>query len=560
MVKKFLNKTFTYKHYHLISTILIALIIAIFISKDRSLNIPDNIVFNTKDEPVFDTQAHLCDGYFTLQDDAGNVVWESENNWKVQDFIVCDIDSDGANEILLLTWKKGSFGRHLPFWVDKNDTETGQHIYIYEKREQNADKDGFLRASWMSSSLQDIINSWSFDNKTKLRVTYESGQVQYFSWIGWGLKAYELPSSKVTFTAVGDTIAHKQIYTYGAMYENNNYDFLYDNVKEKISDADLSAVVQETPFAEDKDFYNAVADDIEDNISDDIKSASQESNIKEQISRLYSEYPRFASPQGIAPSQEAAGFDIIACATNHMMDQGIEGIDRTYYAYKDDTNVIGILPSDRQESENYIVISKNGITIALFDYTYGINDLGIPSGYSNCINILSDEDKVKKDLETARQEADAVIVFVHWGEEYSSKITDYQKKWTDIFYESGVNVVIGSHPHVLEPYELIQREGGQQMLVYYSLGNFVSGQNEIERILGGMATFTLSKTVTQDGMTITLTDYDLEPIVTHQEKEGIYTAYFLRDYTDSLASMHRLNPSIAGLWVLYDDETKITID
>ncbi len=532
--------------------IIVTLLSAMFIIPNSKLTIPESIVFNSKSASVFNMNASLQNGHFELSDEGGAVVWKSDSSWKVQDFLICDIDNDSQYEILLLTWKKGSFGRHLPFWVDKNDTETGQHIYIYEKREQNADKDGFLRASWMSSSLQDIINSWSFDNKTKLRVTYESGQVQYFSWIGWGLKTYELPSSKVTFTAVGDTIAHKQIYTYGAMYENNNYDFLYDNVKEKISDADLSAVVQETPFAEDKDIYNAT--------EDDIKSTSQESKIKDQINRLYSEYPRFASPQGIASSQEAAGFDIIACATNHMMDQGIEGIDRTYYAYKDDTNVIGILPSDRQESENYIVISKNGITIALFDYTYGINDLGIPSGYSNCINILSDEDKVKKDLETARQEADAVIVFVHWGEEYKSDITDYQKKWTDIFYESGVNVVIGSHPHVLEPYELIQREGGQQMLVYYSLGNFVSGQNEIERILGGMATFTISKTVTQDGMTITLTDYELEPIVTHQEKEGIYTAYFLRDYTDSLASMHRLNPSIAGLWVLYDDETKITID
>lgn len=532
--------------------IIVTLLSAMFIIPNSKLTIPESIVFNSKSASVFNMNASLQNGHFELSDEGGAVVWKSSSSWKVQDFLICDIDNDSQDEILLLTWKKGSFGRHLPFWVDKNDTETGQHIYIYEKREQNADKDGFLRASWMSSSLQDIINSWSYDNKTKLRVTYESGQVQYFSWIGWGLKAYELPSSKVTFTAVGDTIAHKQIYTYGAMYENNNYDFLYDNVKEKISEADISSVVQETPFAEDKDFYNAVADDI--------KSTSQESNIKEQINRLYSEYPKFSSPQGIASAQEAAGFDIIACATNHMMDQGIEGIDRTYYAYKDDTNVIGILPSDRQESENYIVISKNGITIALFDYTYGINDLGIPSGYSNCINILSDEDKVKKDLKTARQEADAVIVFVHWGEEYKSDITDYQKKWTDIFYESGVNVVIGSHPHVLEPYELIQREGGQQMLVYYSLGNFVSGQNEIERILGGMATFTLGKTVTQDGITITLTDYELEPIVTHQEKEGIYTAYFLRDYTDSLASMHRLNPSIAGLWVLYDDETKITID
>ena len=92
------------------------------------------------------------------------------------------------------------------------------------------------------------------------------------------------------------------------------------------------------------------------------------------------------------------------------------------------------------------------------------------------------------------------------------------------------------------------------MLIYYSLGNSVSGQNEIERILGGMATFTINKTITQEGMTITFTDYDLEPVITHQEKQGIYTAYFLRDYTDSLASMHRLTPTIADLWMLYDEE------
>ena len=513
--------------------IIIILFSVIFIIQSSQLNIPDNIVFNSKNASAFDLNISLSDGHFKISDESGSAVWESDSKWKVQDFIVCDIDNDSQDEILLLTWKKGSFGKHLPFWVESNDTDTGQHIYIYEKREEGADKDGFLRASWMSSALSNTIISFSFDPSTRLRVTYEDGTVQYFNWNSWGLKTYEIPSSKLTFTAVGDTIAHRQIYNYALDHENGTYDFLYANVSNKITESDLSAVVQETPFADD--------------------TTMSLEDISDKRDMVYSEYPVFASPTGLARAQEAAGFDIIACATNHMLDQEIEGIDRTYSAYSDDTSVIGILPSTKKDEAPYTIIDKNGISIALFDYTYGTNNIPVPTGYSNCINILSDEEKIKAELKEARLKADALIVFVHWGEEYKSDITDYQKKWTDIFYESGVNVVIGSHPHVLAPYELIQREGGQQMLVYYSLGNFVSGQNEIERILGGMATFTINKTVTQDGMTITLTDYELEPIVTHQEKEGIYTAYFLRDYTDSLASMHRLNPSIAGLWVLYDE-------
>ena len=521
----------------IIMVLVITSVVGVFIYiKDNTLAIPGNIIFNTKDEPVFDMQAHLCDGHFTLQDEKGNIVWESEKNWKVQDFLVCDIDSDSDNEILLLTWKKGSFGKHLPFWVEENDTDTGQHIYIYEKREEAEGEHSFLRASWMSSALKETIISWSFDTRTRLRASYEDGSVRYFNWNSWGLKAFTIPSSKVTFTAVGDTIAHKQIYNYALDHENGTYDFLYANVSKRISESDLSAVVQETPLADD--------------------SAMTLEDISAKRDMVYSEYPAFASPSSLAGAQETAGFDIIACATNHMLDQGIEGIDRTYKAYSDDTSVTGILPSDKKDEAPYTIIDKNGISIALFDYTYGTNNIPVPTGYSNCINILSDEEKIKAQLEEARLQADVVIVFVHWGEEYSSDITDYQKKWTNVFYESGVNVVIGSHPHVLEPYELIQEEGGQQMLIYYSLGNFVSGQNEIDRILGGMASFTINKTFTQEGMTITLTDYGLEPIVTHQEKQGIYTAYFLRDYTDSLASMHRLNPSIAKLWVLYDDETK----
>jgi poly-gamma-glutamate capsule biosynthesis protein CapA/YwtB (metallophosphatase superfamily) len=200
-----------------------------------------------------------------------------------------------------------------------------------------------------------------------------------------------------------------------------------------------------------------------------------------------------------------------------------------------------------------LFMDKNGIKLAFLDYTYGTNNSKIPENRPFCIDTLNNESHITAELKYAEEKADATIVFVHWGDEYTTKLNEQQTKWTDIFFQNGVDAVIGSHPHVLQRYE--KKSGNlpdgspHEMLIYYSLGNFVSGQNEIPRILGGMASFTITMSKERG---ITIDDYDLEPVITHQEAHGIYTAYMLRDYTDDLAQRHRLDFSISQLWVMFD--------
>ena len=130
------------------------------------------------------------------------------------------------------------------------------------------------------------------------------------------------------------------------------------------------------------------------------------------------------------------------------------------------------------------------------------------------VHLLDDEDQVRNDIAKARSEADFVIVFAHWGTEYSKQTDSFQQKWTQIFLESKADVVIGTHPHVLQPCEMLEDEDGHKMLVFYSIGNYISAQSEKTCVKGGMASFTVS--LTSKGYEIT--EYTLQPLsITWQE-------------------------------------------
>lgn len=132
----------------------------------------------------------------------------------------------------------------------------------------------------------------------------------------------------------------------------------------------------------------------------------------------------------------------------------------------------------------------------------------MPDSASETVQLLEDEETIRKELQNAKAESDLVIVFVHWGTENSEDTDDFQKKWAQVFLESGVDVVIGTHPHVMQPVEVLSDEEGHQMLIYYSIGNFLSAQPEKSCIKGGMAEFTVS--LTEDGYRVT--EYDLVPL------------------------------------------------
>ena len=205
----------------------------------------------------------------------------------------------------------------------------------------------------------------------------------------------------------------------------------------------------------------------------------------------------------------------MTCATNHALDRGIEGINTTKRFF-DAHNVkcLGIQAENEKDYCPYQILEKNGICIAMLNYTYGTNGISIPDENPYMVHLLDDEDKVRDDIGKARSEADFVIVFAHWGTEYSKQTDSFQQRWTQIFLESKADVVIGTHPHVLQPYEMLEDEDGHKTLVFYSIGNYISAQSEKTCVKGGMASFTVS--LTSNGYEIT--EYTLQPLsITWQE-------------------------------------------
>ena len=159
------------------------------------------------------------------------------------------------------------------------------------------------------------------------------------------------------------------------------------------------------------------------------------------------------------------------------------------------------------------------------------------------VNLL-EENRVETDLQKAEELADFTIVCPHWGTEYVLEQTDYQEHWAQIFLKNGVDLVLGTHPHVIEPIEWIEdEETGNKMLVYYSLGNFVnwtssSGAGIANRMVGGMAEVTIGQ---DEAGTVKINDFGVRALVCHlQEGVGGVTTYYLSEYTDELGEQNQI--------------------
>lgn len=333
-------------------------------------------------------------------------------------------------------------------------------------------------------------------------------------------------SSSVSLLAVGDNLIHIQVIESGIQEDDTlNYDHLYSNIKDEISSADIAVINQETIFGGKE--------------------------------RPYSGYPNFNSPDEIGTAVINAGFDVVLQATNHTMDMGVKGIQHTIDFWKQypQITVVGINESEK-EQEQIPIIEKNGIKLALLNYTYGLNGYSLPKDKPYLINML-DKEKMQNDIHRAEELADFTIVFPHWGSEYVYETTEVQKELTDFFYEEGVDLVIGSHPHVIEPVEWIQTEVDHKMLVYYSLGNFLSYQKESPRMLGGMA----NVTITKDMNGTYISDASITPIVTHYENgpsDYHYAIYKLSDYNEELANVHGVSEIARNGALTYENTLNLT--
>ncbi len=210
----------------------------------------------------------------------------------------------------------------------------------------------------------------------------------------------------------------------------------------------------------------------------------------------YKGYPAFSSPDALAQSLKDSGFDVLVTANNHSCDKGKKGIERTIEML-DSLQLFhtGTFVDELSRLNDYpLLLEKNGFTLALLNYTYGTNGIAVPK--PTIVNLL---DTAQMSIDIAKAKAhqpDFIIAFVHWGNEYQSQPSAYQKAYTKFLWSKGVQLIIGAHPHVLQPMEF---DKAQQQLVVYSLGNFVSGQRDRYKNGGAMVRIDLSK-IRQDSI------------------------------------------------------------
>ena len=370
------------------------------------------------------------------------------------------------------------------------------------------------------SSVEDTAIEEADITKTSDTAEDESAQAEDEAESDDNLDEGEEDNS-VTISMVGDVLLHMPVEE-SAKSKDGSYDFsaIFANMKEDISASDVAIVNQEVIIG------------------------GEEFGI--------SGYPNFNAPYEVGDALVDAGFDVICHGTNHALDKGKKGIvnANAYWEEKHpDITVIGINGTP-EEKDRVDIVELKGIKIALLNYTYGTNGIPLPADMPYAVDMLV-EDKVAKDLKYAEENADFTVVCPHWGTEYRLDKDSYQEYWTNIFRKNGADLIIGTHPHVIEPVEMIEDEnsgitnnhGGGDMLVYYSLGNFVSwtsstGPGVTNRMVGGMAKVTIEKG--EDGE-VSIVDHSAKAVVCHlRSGEGGVTVYPLSEYTDEMGKENEI--------------------
>ena len=325
-------------------------------------------------------------------------------------------------------------------------------------------------------------------------------------------EVYQEP--EVSLIMVGDILLHDNVQESGKLSDGTyNYDHMFKHVKEDVQAADIAI-------------------------------ANQEVILGGAEIGLYG-YPNFNGPYEVGDALADAGFNVILHATNHTLDRGKKALVNCLNFWKtnhSDVAVLGIFESQDAYDNNIYVYEEDGLRIAVLNYTYGTNGMPTPSDMPFAVAMLT-ESKVKSDLQKANAMADFVVVCPHWGTEYRHQQSNEQEYWAKLFMENGVDLVIGTHPHYIQPVEMMTGENGEEMLVYYSLGNFInstgeSGRGTADRMVGGMAQVTIAKT--EEGKAY-IKEYGVEPLVTQMlfGKQEI-TTYKLEDYTEELASQNKI--------------------
>lgn len=271
--------------------------------------------------------------------------------------------------------------------------------------------------------------------------------------------AIQAQKKQVSFVFAGDAMQHLPQVNAAKTADGYNYDSCFYLIKDKISAADIAGVNFETTLGK----------------------------------KPYTGYPMFSAPDEFAIGLKNAGFDLFLQANNHSVDRGRKGLERTIDML-DSLGIkhTGVFKSKETRDLYYpLMMIKNGIRIAFLNYVYDTN--GLPVTAPNIVNLI-DTVQILRDLHfTKLYKPDIIIAHMHWGEEYHTTPSREQKRLTDLLVNNGVRIIIGHHPHVVQPIVINKESGEIKNVVYYSLGNFISNQQKVNTDGGMLAEIVICK-------------------------------------------------------------------
>lgn len=327
----------------------------------------------------------------------------------------------------------------------------------------------------------------------------------------------EQKDTTISMAVVGDIMCHGPNYKDAFNASTKTYDFstFFPQIKSYISNADIAVGNLETTFAGGN--------------------------------KAYSGYPTFNSPPQLAKDVQDLGIDVLTTSNNHSMDSGYNGLINTINTL-DNLGISHTGTFKSEEDKNKILIKDvNGVKIAFLSYTYGTNGISIPKGKEYCINLI-DKDLIKKQLESAKaQNPDVICVSMHWGIEYKLQPNTEQKDLADYLFENGADIILGSHPHVLEPMEkrTVTLSDGTKKdgFVIYSLGNFISAQKD--KYTKDSIILNLKITKHSQG-NITIDSYDYTPIYMQDNGANAKNRYELVDLEKKIKDYENGDKSITA--------------
>lgn len=297
-------------------------------------------------------------------------------------------------------------------------------------------------------------------------------------------KAEPARIENIRLLATGDLLMHNTVINSGQTADGYDYSRFFAPLESMVAEADYASICMETPLAGAKHGG-------------------------------YTGYPMFNAPDALAVSLRAAGFDLVITAHNHCLDRGVAGLQRTLEVLRQqglDTLGTNLTP---EEQNSFLIKDLKGIKVGYIGYTYGTNGIAWPQDQAYLINVL-DPDRILADISRLRPQVDVLVLILHWGQEYQHLPTKEQQQQAADFLLAGADIIIGSHPHVVQPAREVTLKGKKKFVIF-SMGNSLSHQRGLERNSGVVVSLELEKNFST-GLTV-LRQVELTPTFSHSYSE-----------------------------------------